>query len=170
MGDLNVQYFQVSDLKPYGKNPRKTDRAVGYVASSIQAFGFKVPIVIDRDNVIVCGHVRYRAAKRLHLDRVPCIVADDLTPEQINAFRIIDNKTQELSTWNFAKLIEELDSLAEEYNLEQFGFNESDGKSSGSKASEFEQDLNDSEEIDIGDFDDEKFTCTCPACGFRFND
>ena len=82
-------------IKPYGKNPRKNDEAVKYVAESIKQFGFKVPIIIDCDGVIVAGHTRYKAAKKLKMETVPCIVADDLTDEQIKAFRLADNKVAE---------------------------------------------------------------------------
>ena len=80
---MDVKDFQLADLKPYDKNPRRNDNAVDAVANSIRQFGFKVPLVIDADNVIVCGHTRYKAAQQLGLDRVPCIVADDLTPAQM---------------------------------------------------------------------------------------
>ena len=85
---MDVKNFQLADLKPYEKNPRKNDNAVGALAKSIERFGFKVPIVIDADNVIVCGHTRYKAAQKLKLESVPCIVADDLTPEQVKAFSL----------------------------------------------------------------------------------
>ena len=78
----------ISDLKPYENNPRNNDEAVDVVAASIKEFGFKVPIIIDNDNVIVCGHTRYKAAKKLKLENVPCIIADDLTDAQIKAFRL----------------------------------------------------------------------------------
>ena len=165
---MEVVNVKLSEVKPYEKNPRKTDKAVDYVARSIEEFGFRVPIVIDKGKVIVAGHVRYRAAKKLKLKYVPCIVADDLTDEQVDAFRIIDNKTQELSTWNFSKLIEELDALTAEFNMAQFGFNE--GLQDGSDGGSREQQLDNGEEIDLADFDDSQFTCTCPSCGFRFND
>ena len=168
---MDIKYLKLSELKPYEKNPRKTDKAVDYVANSIKEFGFKVPIVIDRNNVIVAGHVRYRAAKRLKLNEVPVIIADDLTEEQANAFRLIDNKTQELSTWNFAKLIDELDELVDAFNMQQMGFDERKEKSgTGSGAGESEQNLDEGEELDLEDFEDEQFNCTCPSCGFRFND
>lgn len=170
MTDLKIEYLPVTALKPYERNPRKVDRAVDYVANSIREFGFKVPIVVDRQNVIVCGHVRYKAAKKLKMESVPVIVADDLTEEQVNAFRLIDNKTQELSSWNFSKLIEELDALTDEFNMQLMGFNEQDKKKSGSGSGESEQNLDEGEELDLGDFEDEQFKCTCPSCGFRFND
>lgn len=86
-----VVYKKVKDLKPYDKNPRKNAKAVDAVAESIRQFGFKVPIVIDKDNVIVCGHTRWKASKKLGLEEVPCVVASDLTKEQIKAFRLADN-------------------------------------------------------------------------------
>lgn len=170
MSNINILYIKLSDIKPYDKNPRKIDKAVDYVANSIKEFGFKVPIVIDKNNVIVAGHVRYRAAKKLKLDEVPAIVADDLTEEQVDAFRLIDNKTQELSTWNFSKLIEELDFLTDQYiNMQSFGFNENEKKKSKGSG-DSEQNLDDGEELDLDDFSDEQFNCTCPSCGFMFND
>lgn len=167
---MDIVFLKLSEIKPYEKNPRKTDRAVDYVVNSIREFGFKVPIVVDRQNVIVCGHVRYKAAKKLKMESVPCIVADDLTEEQVNAFRLIDNKTQELSTWDFSKLIAELDDLTDEFNMQQMGFNEQKEKKSGSGSGEAEQNLDEGEELDLGDFEDEQFMCECPSCGFRFND
>lgn len=167
---MDIIQLKVSQIKPYEKNPRKTDRAVDYVANSIREFGFKVPILIDKNKVIVAGHVRYKAAKKLKMESVPCIVADDLTEEQVNAFRLIDNKTQELSTWDFSKLIAELDELTDEFNMQQMGFNEQKEKKSGSVSGEAEQKLDEGEELDLGDFEDEQFTCECTSCGFRFND
>ena len=79
---------QIKELKPYENNPRKNDKAVDAVAASIKQFGFKQPIVIDKGNVIVCGHTRYKAAQKLRLKEVPCIMADDLTDDQIKAFRL----------------------------------------------------------------------------------
>lgn len=117
---MDVKNFPLADLKPYVKNPRKNDGAVDAVAKSIEQFGFKIPIVIDADNVIVCGHTRYKAAQKLGLDSVPCVVADDLSSEQIKAFRIVDNKTAELATWDFTKLKEELSGITTD--LSDFGF------------------------------------------------
>lgn len=113
----------ISSLKPYKNNPRDNDAAVEYVANSIRDFGFKVPIVIDRDGVIVAGHTRLKAAKRLHLKQVPCIVADDLTDEQVKAFRLADNKVAEQAAWNNDLLASELKELeAMDFNMGDFGF------------------------------------------------
>ena len=120
---MEVKMFELSDLKPYEKNPRKNDEAVKYVAESIRKFGFKVPIVIDKDNVIVAGHTRYKAAKKLGLSEVPCIVADDLTEEQIKAFRLADNKVAEKAEWDFELLSSELDELFD-FDMTVFGFEE----------------------------------------------
>ena len=85
---MEIVSRSIDSIKPYEKNPRKNDDAVKYVAESIKQFGFKVPIVIDSDGIIVAGHTRYKAAKKLKLEEVPCIVADDLTEEQVKAFKI----------------------------------------------------------------------------------
>lgn len=113
---------KVSELIPYENNPRKNDKAVPAVAKSIQKFGFKVPIVIDKNNIIVNGHTRLKAAKKLGLETVPCIVADDLTPEQIRAFRLADNKVGEIATWDDDKLEEELTELTGIIDMQDFGF------------------------------------------------
>ena len=124
---MDVKDFRLADLKPYDKNPRRNDNAVDAVANSIRQFGFKVPIVIDTDNVIVCGHTRYKAAQQLGLDRVPCIVADDLTPAQIKAFRLADNKVAELADWDNAFLLDELDDLADlDFDMTDFSFDVSE--------------------------------------------
>ena len=111
---------KIDELKPYLNNPRFNDDAVEYVANSIKEFGFKVPIIIDKNNEIVAGHTRYKASIELGLEEVPCIVADDLTEEQIKAFRLADNKVSEKAEWNFNMLGEELAEL--DIDMEQFGF------------------------------------------------
>ena len=114
----------LKDLHPYPNNPRKNDGAVDAVAASIREFGFKVPIVVDKDNTIIAGHTRYKAAKKLGLEEVPCVIADDLTDDQIKAFRLADNKTAELADWDFDLLNIELDDI--DMDMEQFGFDLSD--------------------------------------------
>ena len=118
---MQVKDMNIEELKPYEKNPRNNDSAVKYVAESIKQFGFKVPIVIDKNNVIVAGHTRYKAAKELQLETVPCIIADDLTEEQVKAFRLADNKVSEASQWDFDLLELELDSIFD-INMNDFGF------------------------------------------------
>lgn len=121
MGKLQVVYKKPGDIIPYERNPRNNDGAVEAVANSIREFGFKVPVVIDKDGVIVCGHTRVKAAKKLGIDEIPCIMADDLTDEQVKAFRLADNKTSELSEWDETLLALEMDDIFN-IDLEQFGF------------------------------------------------
>lgn len=123
---MNIIQMAVSELREYENNPRNNDGAVQAVAESIEQFGFKVPIIIDSSGVIIAGHTRKKAAERLELASVPCIVADDLTPEQIKAFRIADNKTGELAEWDFDLLERELAELtAFDVDMSLFGFDES---------------------------------------------
>ena len=119
---LNIVYKKISELKEYEKNPRKNDKAVEAVANSIQSFGFKVPIIIEPDGTIVAGHTRVKASKKLGIDEVPCIIASDLSPDQLKAFRIADNKTAELADWDLDLLVEELKGI--EMDMEQFGFDD----------------------------------------------
>ena len=118
---IQVVYKTIDELIPYANNPRQNDDAVEPVAESIKEFGFKVPMLIDANGVIVAGHTRLRAAKLLGMDRVPCIIADDLTEEQIRAYRLIDNRTADLSEWDFDKLKEELAEVTE-IDMSVFGF------------------------------------------------
>ena len=118
---MQIVEKKLCDIKPYEKNPRKNDNAVEQVANSIKEFGFKVPIVIDKDNVIVCGHTRYKASKKLGIDTVPCVIADDLTDEQIKAYRLADNKVSELAEWDFNILGEELEGIFD-IDMKDFGF------------------------------------------------
>ena len=121
---LQIIEKNITEIKPYEKNPRKNDEAVEYVANSIKEFGFKVPIVIDKDGVIVAGHTRYKAAQELGLEKLPCIIADDLTEEQVKAFRIADNKTSEKASWDNDLLKEELGGILDEFDMTDFGFGE----------------------------------------------
>lgn len=126
MPKMNVQEMPIGDIKPYERNPRKNAAAVDYVANSIKEFGFKQPIVVDTDHVIVVGHTRWLAAKKLKLKTVPVLVADDLTPEQAKAYRLADNKTNEFSEWDDDLLDLEMDDLSD-IDMSLFGFEISDG-------------------------------------------
>ena len=167
---MDIIERRINELHPYKNNPRKNDGAVDAVMESIKEFGFRVPIVIDRNDEIVAGHTRYKAAKKLGIKSVPCIIADDLTDEQITAYRLVDNKTQELSNWDFAKLIAELRELTEDFDMQLFGFGAIDGDEEAGESKPKEQTIRSGGELDLGDFEDETFKCTCPSCGFRFND
>ena len=118
---MQIYDKRLNEIKPYENNPRHNDNAVDAVVNSIREFGFKVPIVVDSDGVIVAGHTRYKAAQKLGLQTVPCLVADDLTQEQVNAFRLADNKVGELATWDLDTLKVELDNIGE-IDMSEFGF------------------------------------------------
>ena len=117
---MQIIYKNIKDIKKYKNNPRKNELAVEKVAESIKEFGFRNPILIDKGNEIVCGHTRYDAAKKLGIKEVPCIIADDLTPEQIKAFRLVDNKTNEFAEWDDELLDLEIQDI--EIDLSPFGF------------------------------------------------
>lgn len=124
MEELKIVYLSPDALTPYSRNAKKhPDEQVEHIANSIREFGFRQPLVIDRDGVLVIGHGRLLAAKKLGLETVPCVRADDLTDEQIKALRLADNKTNE-SGWDFAALEEELNELEAEFDMADFGFAE----------------------------------------------
>lgn len=116
-----LKWEPIKSIRPYEKNPRRNDEAVDAVAASIREFGWQQPIVVDKDGVIIAGHTRYKAAKKLKCDTVPVVVADDLTEDQVKAYRLADNKTGELAEWDTALLGEELAELAD-FDMSQFGF------------------------------------------------
>ena len=120
MKNINIIYKKIDELKPYKNNPRKNDKAVKAVADSIKEFGFKVPIILDSNMEIIAGHTRLKAAKRLKYKEVPCIIADDLTPDQVRAFRLVDNKVGELAEWDIDLLNIELSEI--ELDLTPFEF------------------------------------------------
>lgn len=122
---MQIVEKKLSELQPYENNPRKNEKAVPLVANSIKEFGFKVPIIIDRNGVIVAGHTRYLAAMQLGMETVPTVIADDLTDAQIKAFRIADNKTSESARWDDILLAEEFEDLFE-FDMTDFGFNEAE--------------------------------------------
>jgi ParB-like chromosome segregation protein Spo0J len=111
-----IVYKRVEDLKLNPKNPRKNDEAVHIVAKSIEKYGFKNPLIIDENNVVWCGNTRLKASRTLGLEEVPCIVASDLTQEQIRELALIDNKSSEIAEWDFELLVDELADL----NLSDF--------------------------------------------------
>lgn len=120
MKELEVKAVPLSELRPYEKNPRLNDNAVNAVAASLKEFGWKQPIVVDKDNVIIAGHTRWKAAKKLGLKTAPVVKADDLTPDQVKAYRLADNKTSEIAEWDLELLDEELAGI--HMDMEQFGF------------------------------------------------
>lgn len=118
---MQVQSMKIDEVKPYPNNPRNNDDGVEAVANSIKEFGWQQPIVVDKDNVIIVGHTRYKAAKKLRMDKVPVVVADNLSPEQVKAYRLADNKTGELTDWDMNLLDDELGDIAD-IDMSDFGF------------------------------------------------
>lgn len=118
---MQIEIRSIKDIRPYEHNPRNNDGAVDAVAASIKEFGWQQPIVVDRDGVIIAGHTRYKAAKKLKLKEVPVVVAENLTDDQVKAYRLADNKTGELAEWDFSALEEELAELSD-FDMQQFGF------------------------------------------------
>lgn len=155
MDKLEIIYQSVDDLIPYDNNPRDNERAIVKVAESIDEFGFKNPIIIDEDNIIVAGHTRLLASKKLGLKEVPTIRVADLDQNQLNAFRIVDNKTGEFAKWDFEKLEQELDNI--DMDMERFGL------------------IDEEYDFDIDEFFDEQEVgskqpkiITCPSCQHEF--
>ena len=154
----------IDELIPYDNNPRNNTKAVDKVANSIAEFGFKVPIVVSENNIIVAGHTRLLAAKKLGLKEVPVIIADDLTEKQIKAFRIADNKVAELSEWNNDLLFQELVDL--EMDMTEFGFSQD----------ELDALMNNIPDFAPGTLDEQGDLTTlepkwikCPHCGEEFD-
>lgn len=122
---MKIELRSIDEIKPYDKNPRINDGAVDHVAASLKEFGFRQPIVVDEAMVIIAGHTRFKAAMKLGLKKVPVHVARDLTPDQVKAYRLADNKTAELAEWNMELLPIELKDLqGADFDLSLLGFSE----------------------------------------------
>lgn len=155
---MEIIEVNIDNIKEYENNPRHNDEAIQLVANSIKEFGFKVPVVLDKDNVIIAGHTRVKAAKMLGMESVPCVRADDLTPEQVKAFRLADNKVHEASGGDFAKLDEELSDIFD-IDMSEFGF----GNLDPVNVDEMFEDAPASKEKEK-----EPEMITCPYCGKTF--
>ena len=185
---MNVKEIKLSQIKVYKNNAKKHDeRQIEMIAESIRQFGFRQPLVLDKNNEIVVGHGRYFAAKKVGLLTVPCEYADDLTDDQIKAYRLADNRLNE-SPWDFAKINEELKSI--NFDMADFGFDvnlenlhtetevareathcptTATSTALNDDPQPREQKLSSGGEINVEDFANEVFECECPRCGFRFN-
>lgn len=157
---MNIQQISINDLKPYPQNAKKHPaEQVEHIANSIREFGFQQPIVVDKDNVVVIGHGRLLAAKKLNMDSVPCVRADDLTEQQIKALRIADNKTNE-SSWDFSLLDSELENIFD-IDMSGFGFNLSTENS-------FDESMLESLFADAPEKEKKPKMIKCPHCGEEF--
>ncbi|HEV56476.1 MAG TPA: hypothetical protein ENN87_03140 [Phycisphaerales bacterium] len=159
---MKIEQWNIDRIRPYEKNPRRNDKAVQAVADSIKEFGFRQPIVVDGDGVIVVGHTRYKAALKLGLEKAPVHVAKDLTPQQARAYRLADNRSAEDSQWDIDLLPIELGELRDEgFDLKLVGFTE---KELTEYLRQFDTDLDEGQ----ADSDEAIETVRCPKCGHEF--
>ena len=154
-----MEIIPISEIVPYNKNPRLNNQAVEVVAKSIKEFGFQNPIILDKDNVIIAGHTRLKAAQKLELTEVPVIWANNLSPAQVKAYRIMDNKSGEYADWDFDALLMEIDELKElDFNTDLTGF-------STANLEDIKKDINkEPKEIDENLSTDHQ----CPKCGYKW--
>lgn len=172
---MDVQMMSIKDVHPYPDNPRKIPKeAIEAVAKSIQTFGWQQPIVVDKDNTIIVGHTRYKAAQKLKLKEVPVVVAD-LDQQKADEYRIVDNRVAEFSTWNYDGLLKELQSIFD-IDMTGFGFagitaDGDTGEGGGAELDDGYQGLSGTSiEIDPDEYADEHLPIVCPNCGFRFTE
>jgi ParB-like chromosome segregation protein Spo0J len=150
---MEVKLINIDKIKPYDKNPRINDNAVDKVAESIKQFGFKQPIVVDSNSVVIVGHTRLRAAQKLKIKEVPVLVADDLSDEKAKAYRLADNKTNEFSEWDIELLQGELMELNDfEIDMSDFGF---DYDELNKSLNDDDEHSDKNKELDINNFEDE---------------
>lgn len=150
MAEMKVVEIELRKIIPYENNPRKNEKAVDAVMQSIKQFGFKNPIIVDENMVIISGHTRRLAALKLSMDKVPVIIAKDLTEEQVRAFRLADNRVASFSSWDEAKLKEEIADI-NNIDLSDFGF----------KKDKIDDIFREKAEIK---------THICPKCGHEWSD
>ena len=162
---MKLERLKLSEITPYGNNPRKNDGAVNAVAESIRQCSYITPVIVDEDHVIIAGHTRYKALAALGMDDVECLVCDGLTEEQKKKYRFLDNKTGEKAAWDLMKLEAELEGLDLE-GFDFFGMAEDLPVDGGGGP---DKELAGTTEFDAEVFGDEKFRYECPNCGFRFN-
>lgn len=160
MDELKIVYRKPEELLEYDNNPRNNEEAVGKVAESIRQFGFKVPILIDQNNIIIAGHTRKLAAEELGLTQIPCICVEDLSEQQVKAFRLADNKVAEFSSWDPDKLADKLAEIMD-IDMTVFDFPDMALDELDVKDEDF---LQDTEIVK----DRTPKTIVCPHCGKEF--
>lgn len=167
--DQQLEHWPIDKFIEYARNPRKNDHAVDRVAAAIKEFGFRVPVVVKSDGVVVDGHLRLKAAKKLGLKTIPVLLADDMTDLQIKAFRLSVNKMAELAEWDDELLAIELHELnAADFDMALLGFDAGELSSAMGLDSLPDQSEPESSSKEI-DPDDYKMGCMCPKCGFEFD-
>lgn len=159
---MNIEMVSIGKIKPYENNPRNiSDEAVEKISNSIKQFGFLQPIVVDKDYIIIVGHARHKGAKKLKLKKVPIVIADGLSADKVKAYRLADNKTNELTNWDDDKLFMEIGELKDKIDMSGFGFDTDTDIDIDEINSYFEEDVN---------FKGNKNgkEVKCPECGHSF--
>lgn len=159
--NLNIVYKKISEINEYQNNPRINDEAIEPVMESIKNFGFLVPVVLDKSNVIIAGHTRKKVAEKLHMETIPCIYAEYLTDEQVKAFRLADNKTAEFSQWDIEKLEKELSDIMDIDMESLFHFADFDTENIDVSDDDFLQQYESSQ-------NKKNKMIVCPHCGKEF--
>lgn len=159
--DLKIIYKKLGELKDYENNPRRNDRSAELVAESIREYGFNVPVLIDKNDTIISGHTRKKAAEMLGMEKIPCIYIDNLSAEKIREFRLVDNKTSEFASWDYDKLIEELTEIENENMSKAFDFPDINNLDIDVRDEDF---LQDTEIVR----QKEQKKVKCPHCGKEF--
>ena len=158
---MEIKKIKLADIKPYENNARINDDAVDYVVKSISQCEYVAPIVLDENNVILAGHTRYKALKKLGYDEAECVIKEGLSDEQKRKYRLLDNKTTEFADWDFDILQSELDGLDFEdldidWGLPDLELNET---------SDY---IPEQEDVDIDKYESNRKEVECPSCGFKF--
>lgn len=158
---MQLKKIELSKIKPYEKNARKNDEAVEYVIKSIEQCEYIAPIILDENNVILAGHTRWKALKKLGYKEAECIIKEGLTEEQKKKYRLLDNKTAEFAEWDFDLLEDELTDL-------DFGDLDIDWGIPNTEFEENNEHLREQEGIDLDEYESNKKQVECPSCGFKF--
>lgn len=167
---MKIEQIEISKIIPYARNPRKNDQAVSKVKASIKEFGFQQPIVVDKEMVVIAGHTRLKAAIELGLEAVPVQVADNLTPAQVKAYRIADNRVGEEAEWDDELLSFELEELEEEdFDLELTGFSEEELEKFLNEQTNYQSDEMPESSANEIDVDSMEMAHKCPKCGFEYD-
>lgn len=158
---MHLKTLNLRDIHPYERNPRINDKAVEPVMKSIQKDGYRARIIVDKDGVIIAGHTRYEAMKRLGWTEAEVWIADDMTPEQIADYRIRDNLTADFAEWDFSELEAEITEMGLDFDMSEFeGFEGKPDEVFGSDNEHLKEQTE--PQAKAGN------TCTCPNCGFTF--
>ena len=158
---MELKKIKLSEIKPYEKNARKNDNAVEYVVKSIEQCEYIAPIILDENNVILAGHTRYKALKKLGYNEAECVIKEGLSEEQKKKYRLLDNKTAEFAEWDFDLLKDELAEL-------DFGDLEIDWGIPNTEFEENNEHLREQENFDLEEYESNKKQVECPSCGFKF--